>query len=55
MEKDEFTKVKGNICNIPVEIESVHNALPRTADNNELIVVQLKRHLKVYSSIPDNF
>ena len=45
-EKGEFSKIKGSICNIPIEASSICNILPRPAVSNELIVVKLKRDLK---------
>ena len=46
MEKGEFAKVKGNICNMPIEAANICNILPRPADSNRLIVVKFKRDLK---------
>ena len=40
--KGEFSKIKGSICNIPIEVENVCNILPRTSVSNGLIVVKLK-------------
>ena len=44
--KGEFLKIKGNICNVPIETESVYNVLPRPVNNNGLIIVKLKHHLR---------
>ena len=44
--KDEFAKIKGNICNIPVETDTVYNVLPRPVKNNGLVIVKLKRYLR---------
>ena len=44
--KGEFSKIKGSICNIPVEAANICNILPRPAVSNGLIVVKLKRDLK---------
>ena len=41
--KEDFTKIKGSICNIPNEATNICNILPRPADSNGLIVVKLKR------------
>ena len=38
--KGEFAKMKGSICNIPIEIANICNILPRPADSNGLIVVK---------------
>ena len=40
--KDKFSKIKGSICNIPVEVDSVCKALLR-ADRNG-VLVKLERH-----------
>ena len=44
--KGEFAKIKGSICNIPIETANICNILPRPADSNGLIVVKLKQDLK---------
>ena len=44
--KGEFSKIKGSICNIPVEAANICNILPRPAVSNGLIFVKLKRDLK---------
>ena len=44
--KGEFSKIKGSICNVPIETADVCNILPRPAVANELILVKLKRDLK---------
>ena len=43
--KNEFSKVKGSICNIPLETANICNFLPRLAISNGLVVVRLKRDL----------
>ena len=45
-EKGEFVKIMGNICNIPVKTDMVCNVLPRPINNNGLVLVKLKRHLR---------
>ena len=44
--KDEFSKIKGSICNIPIEVANVCNIMPRSSVSNGLIMVKLKRDLK---------
>ena len=44
MPKGQFPKIKGIVCNIPVETE-VCNVLPRTFENSNLIFMKLKRKL----------
>ena len=45
--KGEFSKIKGNICNVPIETESVINVLSRPVNNNGLIIGKLKCHLDI--------
>ena len=44
--KGEFAKIKGSICNVPIDTSNICKVLPRPADSNGLILVKLKRHLK---------
>ena len=37
---------KGNICNIPIETDTVCNVLPKPVNNNGPALVKLKRHLR---------
>jgi len=45
MPKGQQPKIKGAICNIPVRADAVSNCLPRSADNNGLLFVKLKRKI----------
>ena len=45
-EKDEFSRIKGSMCNIPIETANVCNILPRPAVSKGWILAKLKRHLK---------
>ena len=45
-EKGKFAKIKGIICNVPVETDTVCNVLSRPVSNNGLIIVKLKSHLR---------
>ena len=38
--KEEFSKIKGGICNIPIEAANICNILPRPVDSNGLIMVK---------------
>ena len=38
--KGEFAKIKGSICNIPIEAANICNILSGPADSNKLIVVK---------------
>ena len=44
--KGEFAKIKGSIWNIRVETDTVFNVLPRPINNNGLVLVKLKCHLR---------
>ena len=39
-------KLKGALCNIPIDVVDICNTLPRPADNNGIIIVKLKRKLQ---------
>ena len=43
--KVEFGKIKGSICNIPIESANISNILPERANSNWLIVVKSKQDL----------
>ena len=45
MPKGQYPKVKGAICNVPVDVENVCKVLPRPPDNNGLLFLKLKRKL----------
>ena len=45
MPKGQFRKIKGAICNVPIESENICNILPRGIDSNGLILLKLKRKL----------
>ena len=45
MPKGQVSKIKGSICNVPVEADNICNILPRGMDSNGLIFVKLKRKL----------
>lgn len=45
MPKGQFPKLKGAICNVPMETESVCTTLPRGSDSNGIIMAKLKRKL----------
>ena len=38
-----LAKLKGSVCNIPIEAANVCNNFPRLVDSNKLIFVKLKR------------
>ena len=45
MPKGQAPKLKGAICNVPLDADDVCNMLPRGADSNGIIMVKLKRKL----------
>ena len=45
MPKGQMPKIKGAICNVPIDVSEVHKILPGGADSNGLISVKLKRKL----------
>ena len=49
-EKREFPNIKGNMCDVPFESANIY-VLPRWADSNEIITVNLRRNLKYKSYI----
>ena len=40
--KEEFSKIKGSICNVPIETANIPNIPKRSAVSNGIIVVKLK-------------
>ena len=50
-EEGEFCKIKGSICNIPIETANTCNILPLATVSNGLIIVKLKRILNAGSCI----
>ena len=45
MPKGQMSKLKGSICNVPIDTSNVANALPQGADSNGIIMIKLKRKL----------
>ena len=45
MPKGQTPKLKGSICNVPVNTSDVVNTLPQSADSNGILMVKLKRKL----------
>ena len=46
MPKGQSPKLKGALCNIPVEHVDVGSLLPRTTDSNGLVIVKLMKKLE---------
>ena len=51
MPKGNSPKVKGAICNVPVDAEDVCNVLPRPACSNGLLLLKLKRKLMYHGHV----
>ena len=49
--KRRICKIKGSVCNIPIETSNTCNILPRYTDSNGLIVVKLKRDLNLSTKV----
>ena len=47
MLKGQFPKLKGSICNVPIDTADIVNVLPRGADSNGLVVVKLSYFTEV--------
>ena len=45
MPKGNFPKLKGSICNVPIDTVDISDVLARGADRNGLVVIKLKRKL----------
>ena len=45
MPKGQFAKIKGAICNVNIEADTICNILPRGIYSNGLIMLKLKRKL----------
>ena len=43
MPKGQSPKLKGALCNVPVDIVDICNTLSRPADSNGIVIVKLKR------------
>ena len=51
MPKGQFPKLKGAICNIPIETMDITNTLPQGADSSGLLMVKLKRKLNFWGHV----
>ena len=45
MPKEQQPKIRGAVCNIPIQADAVSNVLPRPADNDGVVLVKLKRRI----------
>ena len=46
MPKSQSAKLKGTLCNVPIDAVDVCKILPRPADSNRILIVKLKRKLQ---------
>ena len=46
MPKGQSPKLKGALCNVPIDVVDICNTLPRPADSNGIVIVKLKRKLQ---------
>ena len=58
--KGQSPKLKGTLCNVPVDVVDVCRTLPRPADINGIVIVKLKRKLQCrgyvyFESVRPNF
>ena len=44
--KGQSPKLKGALCNVPIDVVDICNTLPRPADSNGIVIVKLKRKLQ---------
>ena len=45
MPKGNFPKLKGSICNVPIDTVDISDVLLRGVNSNDLVVIKLKRKL----------
>ena len=46
MPKGQSPKLKGALCNVPIDVVDVCKTLPRPADSNRIVIVKLERKLE---------
>ena len=46
MPKGQASKIKGSVCNVPIDNNDLSSILPRPADSNGIVIVKLKRKLQ---------
>ena len=51
MPKSQSAKLKGTLCNVPIDAVDVCKTLPRPADSNGIVIVKLKRKLQYRSHV----
>ena len=51
MPKGQQRKIKGAICDIPVECDQTYNILPRPSERSGIILLKLKRKLELIGHV----
>ena len=51
MPKGQFPKIKGTICNIPLQVDSMCETLPRSIDDSNILFIKLKKKLSFKSHV----
>ena len=51
MPRGEFKKLKGKICNVPLDTKDIVDVLPRGSDSNSVLLLKLKRKLEYKNSV----
>lgn len=51
MPKGQSPKLRGAICNVPVDCQNTTTTLPHGADSNGIIIIKLKRKLSFYGHV----
>ena len=46
MPKGQQPKIRGAVCNIPVQADAISNVLPRPSENDGVVLVKLKRKIE---------
>ena len=50
MPNGQSPKIKGSVCNVPVEIMNVSTLLPRQTSSNGLVLIKFKKEIRIWSS-----
>ena len=47
MPKGQQPKIRGAVCNIPIQVDAVSNVLSRPADGDGVVTSQVKKKIRV--------
>ena len=50
MPKGQSMKLKGAICNVPIDVDSITAVMPRPVNNNGIVIMKLKRNPRAISA-----